>query len=151
MTQSYESLQVPGPISTQVSEPFWDAASRGEFALQRCDACVQWFFYPRTHCPHCWSDRVSWHQASGQGVVKSFSVIHRPGHFAWGGVAPYVIALIELAEGPTMLSQLTGPGLEDVAVGRDVAVFYVPVGRFVLPFFKLNSIEYPGGNHDTDA
>ena len=144
MIRSYESLEMPGPISTALSEPFWAAARRNELALQRCEACAQWFFYPRAYCPHCWSERVSWHRASGRGVVKSFSVVHRPGHFAWSPAVPYVIALIELAEGPTMLSQLTGAGAEAAKVGQRVALRCVSVGKFILPFFELEQSRVPG-------
>jgi len=151
MTESYEFLTVPGPIPTPVSQPFWDAASRGEFDLQRCDDCARWFFYPRAHCPHCWSARVSWRPASGRGVIKTYSVVHRPGHFAWAAVAPYTLALVALEEGPTMLSQLTGPGLDDVAVGRPVRVRWVQVGQFNLPFFELADAVHTGGNHGHSA
>ncbi len=138
MNSLYESLAIPGPIPNAISEPFWAGARRNELALQRCEECAQWFFYPRAHCPHCWSKRVSWHQATGQGMIKSFSVIYRPGHVAWVPVAPYVIALIKLAEGPTMLSQLTGAGVDEAKVGQSVVLRCVPVGEFILPFFELD-------------
>jgi uncharacterized protein len=139
MTESYEGLVVPGPTTTRISSPFWAAAREGELALQQCDACTQYFFYPRAFCPHCWSERTTWRRASGDGVVKSFSVIHRPGHFAWTEVAPYVIALIELKEGPTMLSQMTGADIEAVKVGQLVQVSCTQVGKHILPFFRVQS------------
>jgi len=133
----FESLAVPGPIPTNISRPFWDAAREGRFTLQRCDACGSWVFYPRSHCPHCWNPRLSWHQASGRGTVKSFSAIHRPGHPGWTVAAPYVVALIELAEGPTMLSTLVDVALDSVRVGMRVDVRFVLVGKFALPMFAL--------------
>ncbi|WP_395065599.1 Zn-ribbon domain-containing OB-fold protein [Paraburkholderia silvatlantica] len=141
MSDVFNLLDVPGPIATAISEPFWAAVRRGEFSLQRCEDCGRWVFYPRAHCPHCWSGRLAWHDASGRGVVKSFSVIHRPGHFAWTAAAPYVIALVELDEGPTMLSQLLAD-TRDAAVGLAVAMRPVRIGRFTLPFFA------PAAGHD---
>lgn len=136
MIESYENLVVPGPTITAISAPFWSAARNGELALQQCDTCTQFFFYPRAFCPHCWSERVTWRRASGEGVVKSCSVIHRPGHFAWEVAAPYVIALIELQEGPTMLSQLIGIEIDAVKVGRPVQIRCTQVGKYVLPLFE---------------
>lgn len=131
----FASLAVPGPIPTSVSGPFWDAAAASRFMLQRCDDCAGWIFYPRSLCPHCWSSRLSWCDASGRGTVKSFSVIHRPGHPAWSDVTPYTIALIELDEGPTMLSTLVDMPHESVVVGIRVSVKFVPIGKFMLPMF----------------
>lgn len=149
MIESYESLAVPGPTMTRISAPFWDAARDGELALQYCGSCARYFFYARGFCPHCWSERTRWRRASGEGVVKSFSVIYRPGHFAWEVAAPYVIALIELAEGPTMLSQLTGVDIETVRVGQPVRVRCTQIGKHVLPFFEPQSasIESARGSH----
>jgi len=69
-------------------------------------------------------------------VIKTFSVIHRPSHPAWLPAAPYVLALIELAEGPTMLSQLTGDRVVGAKIGQSVSLRCVPVGDFILPFFE---------------
>ena len=137
MTELIQSLSIPGPIPTGTSMPFWKAAQLGELALQRCSDCDAWFFYARTHCPRCWSHCLNWHAASGTGVIKSFSVVHRPGHPAWAPAAPYVIALVELQEGPTMLSQLLGDERLSAQIGQGVKLCCVPVGQFTLPFFEL--------------
>lgn len=136
MMEVFSTLDVPGPIPTAISEPFWAALRNHAFVLQRCDDCERWVFYPRAHCPHCWGTQLSWQAASGRGVVKSFSVVHRPGHFAWGAAAPYTIAIVELDEGPTMLSQLLVTNAEQVTVGMRVSLRPVEVGKFVLPFFE---------------
>jgi len=135
MNDLFNTLKVPGPIPTALSEPFWTALRRGAFVLQHCDACGKTIFYPRAHCPHCWSERIAWRAASGRGTVKSFSTIHRPGHFAWTPVAPYVIALVELEEGPTMLSQLLVDDPADARVGLSVTMRPVDIGQYTLPFF----------------
>jgi uncharacterized OB-fold protein len=135
MNDLFSTLDVPGPIPTAISAPFWDAVRRGEFMLQRCDDCGRALFYPRAHCPHCWSGRVRWQPASGRGTVRSFSVIHRPGHFAWAAAAPYTIAIVELEEGPTLLSQLLLERPDAARVGMAVRMRPVQVGKQVLPFF----------------
>ncbi|WP_027796064.1 Zn-ribbon domain-containing OB-fold protein [Paraburkholderia acidipaludis] len=141
MIDVFTTLKVPGPIPTAISEPFWAAVRRGEFVLQRCEDCGRRVFYPRAHCPHCWGSRLVWHAASGRGAVKSFSAIHRPGHFAWAEAAPYVVALIELDEGPTMLSQLLLANPGDAAVGMRVTMRPVEIGEFVLPFFAPDAVK----------
>jgi hypothetical protein len=99
------------PVVTPNAEtrPFWDGISAGELRLQRCADCSRTVFYPRVVCPHCFSDRLSWFTASGTGTVYSYTVARRPsGEFA--AQAPFTIALIDLEEGPRMLSRITGTG-----------------------------------------
>ena len=134
MTADFGTLKAPGPTRTALTAPFWDAARDGRLVLQHCDACSRSVFYPRALCPHCWSDRLVWRAASGRGRLKSFSVVHRPGHPAWEAVAPYAIGLVELEEGPTMLSHiLVAP--DRLAVGLPLEVAMTRVGEEVLPFF----------------
>jgi uncharacterized protein len=135
MKTIFSDLNVPAPLPTQISAPFWQALREGVLRLQYCEACGNALFYPRAHCPHCWSERVTWRDASGRGTVKSFSAIHRPGHFAWAAVAPYVIVLVTLDEGPTMLSQLLVDDPEQARVGMRVALHPVQIGEYTLPFF----------------
>jgi uncharacterized OB-fold protein len=91
------------------TKPFWDGISAGELRLQRCSDCGRAVFYPRVVCPYCFSDQLSWFTASGTGTVYSCTVAHRAfGEFA--GQAPYTIALIDLVEGPRMLSRITSSG-----------------------------------------
>lgn len=75
-------------------------------------------FYPRGHYTRCWSDDLRWNDASGLGVVKSFSHVHKPGHPGWKPAAPYIVILVELDEGPTMLSLLASYGMGSKWVTR---------------------------------
>ncbi|MDT5086199.1 MAG: uncharacterized protein QOH54_5821 [Mycobacterium sp.] len=91
------------------TKPFWDGIIAGELRLQRCTGCGRAVFYPRVVCPHCFSDRLSWFVAAGSGTVYAYTVAHRPfGEFA--EQAPFTIALIDLDEGPRMLSRIVGSG-----------------------------------------
>ena len=132
-------LEVPPPTPTAESLPFWEGAARGELLLQHCTDCERWVFYPRAICPHCWSSALEWRRASGKGVVKSFTVVHKPGHPAWAVAAPYTVAVIELEEGPTMLSALLDIEPSEVRVFLPVTARFVPVGAWTLPFFSPRS------------
>lgn len=133
--EQFEQLNAPGPLPTGISRPFWEATSQKKFILQQCTHCSKWVFYPRGHCPHCWGGELKWKPASGIGYLRSFSVVHRPGHAAWKAVAPYALGIVDLAEGPTMLSTLPVERPELLQVGMQVEVRFVQIGSFTLPMF----------------
>ena len=81
------------------------------------------------------SSTFSWEEASGLGRLKSFSVVHKPGHPGWAPVAPYVVGLVELDEGPTMLSHIL-PGDKDPVVGDRLELKPTNIGGRVLPAFQ---------------
>jgi len=132
----FEALNAPAPIPTRISQPFWDAAAQHVLKLQRCAHCGEWIFYPRAHCPHCWSGRLLWDIASGSGRLKSFSVVYKPGHPAWQPAAPYALGIIALAEGPAMLSTLIAPDLDALHINLPVRARFVSIGAFTLPMFE---------------
>lgn len=134
MTVDLASLSVPGPPANALTAPFWQAAESGRLTLQHCGACGTWVFYPRAICPHCWADALVWQQASGAGRLKSFSVIWKPGHPGWIPATPYAVGLVELAEGPTMLSHILASA-DGIAVGD--TLFFAPtnIGGRTMPCF----------------
>lgn len=136
MSEYFENLVTPGPTITSVSEPFWDAVAQKEFILQKCTDCNQWVFYPRTICPHCWSNNLEWRPASGKAHLKTWGIVHRPGHPAWQEVAPYVLGVVELEEGPTMLTHLLLDETKDLHIGLPLQVSYTKINKVWLPFFK---------------
>lgn len=138
-------LQVPGPTATPLTQPFWDAAAKGELIIQRCRSCEQAVFYPRALCPHCWSDSLGWVSASGSGRLKSFSQIWKPGHPGWIPAAPYYVGLVELAEGPTMLSHILAPS-GSLSVGDALRFKAQDIGGRILPCFKTTP--HGGTSHD---
>ena len=144
MTIDPRTLVVPAPTPTGETRTFWDACAEERFVLQRCADCGRWVFYPRAVCPFCWSTALEWLPASGFGRVRSFTVVHRPGHPGWLPAVPYVVAVIRLAEGPTMLTALIDVLPDEVAVGMDVQVVLRPVGDYTLPFFAPR----PAGSHE---
>ncbi|QKC94678.1 Zn-ribbon domain-containing OB-fold protein [Mesorhizobium sp. NZP2298] len=135
MSVDLDTLKTPAPTITASTQPFWDAAAQGRLKIQHCEDCDKAVFYPRPMCPHCWSKRLVWTEASGRGQLKSFSQVHKPGHPGWLPAAPYVVGLVELAEGPTMLSFIL-PGMRSPKVGDALLLAPTAIGGRVLPAFK---------------
>ena len=135
MSVDLNTLKTPAPTITALTQPFWDAAAEGRLKIQHCEDCGKAVFYPRPMCPHCWSKRLVWKEASGRGQLKSFSHVHKPGHPGWLLAAPYVVGLVELAEGPTMLSFIL-PGTRSPGVGDPLLLAPTAIGGRVLPAFK---------------
>jgi uncharacterized OB-fold protein len=127
--------KLPGPTPTPVTRHFWDAARAGRLELRCCRACGLMFHYPRVLCPRCWSQDLGWHAVSGRGTVATFTVLHRAVHPAWQARAPYVAALVDLEEGPRLLSNIVGADPAAVRVGLPVEVVFEAVGDAVLPRF----------------
>jgi len=130
------NIKVAGPIYEPLNAPFWEGAENGVLKIQHCPDCNRHVFYPRPICPHCWGNALDWVQASGQGRLKSFSEIWKPGHPGWIPVAPYVVGLVELAEGPTMLSHIV-TNERKPAVGALLAFRPTDIGGRMLPCFEL--------------
>ncbi len=93
-----------------------DQLEQGNFLIQRCQSCASAIFYPRMICPHCGSDSLEWFAPSGKGTVYSTTVVRRKAEH--GG--DYNVALIDLAEGPRMMSRVDGVTPEDVSIGMPV-------------------------------
>ncbi|HSX75788.1 MAG TPA: OB-fold domain-containing protein [Shinella sp.] len=129
-------LKIPGPTITALTAPFWAAAQEGRLSIQHCEDCDNAVFYPRALCPHCWSERLVWKDASGRGRLKSFSVVHKPGHPGWAPIAPYAVGLVELEEGPTLLSFILRGAGEDLTIGKAVEMIPTRIGGRTLPAFR---------------
>ncbi|MDD9983628.1 MAG: zinc ribbon domain-containing protein [Gammaproteobacteria bacterium] len=138
---SLSELNVPGPTVTALTEPFWAAAREGRLLIQRCRACGRAVFYPRGLCPHCWAEALDWEEASGAGRLRSFSLVRKPGHPGWTRAAPYMVGLVELREGPTMLSHLLTDG-RSVAVGKSLRFAPTDIGGRILPCFECEQQEW---------
>jgi len=127
MTDTTRSASRPVPRPTELSKPFWDAARRHELLIQQCRSCGRHVFYPRFSCPHCGARELSWVAASGRGCVYSYTVARRPTHPAFADRVPYVIAIVELAEGPRMTTNVVGGSPDDVAIGMPVRATFEDV------------------------
>ena len=120
------------------SIPYWEAARQGRLIFQKCKGCGTVQFPPRHHCATCWEDDLDWSESSGNGVVESFTVVHRAPLAELRDRVPYVVASILVEEGPRMLTNIVGEGALKVQVGDRVKVTFEtgPDGE-TLPQFAL--------------
>jgi uncharacterized OB-fold protein len=126
----------PVPEPTPETRPFWDGCAAGELRLQRCLDCDRAYFYPRPACPECGSARVEWFTASGAATLYSYVISHRPAP-GFEDEVPYAIAVVELAEGPRMMTSLAGlPSTpEDLVLDMPLRVAFTQRGEVSLPVF----------------
>jgi uncharacterized OB-fold protein len=129
----------PQPRITELNRPFWDGCRAGKLMLQRCTqaGCGRFVFYPRVCCPYCGCGELEWQQASGDGRLQSWTVVHRPGHAAFLADAPYVFAAVTLAEGPVIYGRMLVPAdSTSLAIGTAVRVVFPDAAAgVVLPAF----------------
>jgi uncharacterized OB-fold protein len=126
----------PVPEPTPETQPFWDGCAAGQLRIQRCLDCARPYFYPRPACPACGSARVEWFTASGRATLYSYVINHRPAR-GFEADAPYPIAVVQLAEGPRMMTSLTGVAATPEALVLDMPlrVTFEQRGGMSLPVF----------------
>src|SRR4051794_35309289 len=115
------------PDITRLTRPFWDAAAQGRLVLPHCRACGRRFFRPEVACTHCFATDWTWSEASGRGSLYSYSIVHKAP--APGFAVPLVLAVVELAEGPFMFSNLVRCGHADIRIGMALQVQFDEVAR----------------------
>ena len=120
-------------------DEYWAACERREFVLQRCTHCATWQFPPTSVCSRCLNEKLEWQPASGNGTVWSWIRMHKSYFKRLELELPYRVALIELAEGPRMISTVLGPD-EVLECGAPVELVYGPSGDgTIVPMFRLAS------------
>ena len=119
-------------IHSSWSLPYWNAARERKLLIRKCKACNEFHFMPRYLCPNCWSDRLEWVEAKGTGKVHSFSIVRRASSAAYAPRVPYVLALIELDEGPRMMANVLGDDALAVAIDDQVKVTFEDRGDGAL-------------------
>jgi len=128
----------PLPQPTADTQPYWDAARKGDLLLQRCDSCRRYQFYPRPYCVKCLSIDVSWVPSAGRGVIYTYTVIHRAAHPALEARAPYAVVAVDLEEGVRLMANLVQSDLSRIAIGAPVSVVFEKVSDDIsLPQFRL--------------
>ena len=113
---------------TLETQEFWDATANGQLLLSKCDDCATLIWYPRAFCFACSSQNTSWVTSSGRGTIYSFSIT-RKGAGAWAEKGPYVIAYVELEEGPRVLTNIVGCPVDSVSIGMSVRVVFDDTGE----------------------
>tara|TARA_B110000263_G_scaffold64806_1_gene55933 strand:+ start:85 stop:471 length:387 start_codon:yes stop_codon:yes gene_type:complete len=107
---------------TPEAKPYWDGLRMDKLMLPKCNDCGAAFFYPRILCPHCHSRNVGWIQASGKGKLYSFEIAYRTFNPAFKVEAPFILAMVELEEGPRMMSNLINIEPDPAVVKCDMPV-----------------------------
>jgi uncharacterized protein len=138
MPPGSRALPLPSPETT----PYWEAAARGELCIQRCTVCGDHYFYPRPSCPRCGSLDVEWVLVSGRGRLHSYLINHlaAPGFEDRG---PYAIAIVELEEGPRLMSNIVGVDNtpEALVLDMELEVDFEHIGDVVIPVFKPRALD----------
>ncbi len=127
----------PVPYPSPETQPFWDACKRHELVLPYCAECARFFFYPRTFCPRCFGDRLEWRNCSGRGTLYTFAVQFRPQ--MPGFTPPYVTAIVQLDEGPRLMTNLVGVEPSPESIKCDIPVEVVwedATDDITLPLFR---------------
>jgi uncharacterized OB-fold protein len=128
----------PLPVVAPESLPFWEGCRRHELLLQRCTQCGSFRLPPSVLCPECWNTDAEWTRVSGLGKIYSFVVYHRVYHPGWADELPYVVALVELAEGPRLFSNIVGADPKKMRCEMPVAVvFEDATPDLTLPKFRI--------------
>ena len=121
---------------TPDTQPYWDATARHELALQECLDCEKYFFYPRSHCPLCLGSSVQWRTVSGRGSLHTYVVAHQPAP-GFEADGPYVIAIVELEEGPRLMANIVGYEGDPTQLELDMplTVVFTEQGSLTVPNF----------------
>lgn len=112
--KSFDGLLVRTPLSA----PFWDGLQEGLLLMQRCGACGHHWLPARRECPHCLRDAASWVPATGLARLVSWVVYHTPLHPAFESQLPYNVAVVELQEGPRLVSNIVGVSPDQLRIDQ---------------------------------
>jgi uncharacterized OB-fold protein len=125
------------PVPTPETQPYWDGIAEGKVRITRCRSCAQPFFPPSPVCPHCTSQDIEWFDASGRASLYSYVIHHRPLPY-WGTEGPRSVALIELAEGPRLVSSVVGCDQtpEALRIDMELRATFVPFDDTTLLCFE---------------
>ncbi|HEX3363827.1 Zn-ribbon domain-containing OB-fold protein [Phenylobacterium sp.] len=126
------SRPIPAPAVNVETQVFWNAAREGRFLIKRCVGCQKAHWYPRAICPFCASAETVWEESPGEGVIYTYSVMHR------SPTGPYAIGYVTLDEGPAVLTNFLGMAPNALAIGQRVKVrFQDTEGGPPVPVFGL--------------
>ena len=137
MISAEDAMKKPVPAPDADSAAMWRGLRDGVLLLQHCGDCRHVQYYQQGICRQCGSENLAHRAASGHGKVHSFSVVHRAPGPAFKGDVPYAVLLVDLEEGPRMISTYVGGKPEDVAFDMDVMLVCEQIDESTtLPRFR---------------
>jgi uncharacterized protein len=123
------------PTIDSDSESWWAAVADRTLMLNRCGACGRNSLYVRPFCPHCWSEDVSLVPASGRSRLYTWSVIHQNAA-PFDARLPYIVAMVDLEEGPRLMTMLDCP-VDQLCAEMELELDFAEAGDgFVVPVFR---------------
>lgn len=112
------------PIVSAVSRPWWDALARREIAMQRCNDCASWVFYPRPFCPSCGGHSLNWAEVEGSATLYSWTVARVPVSKAFAHLDEPILAIAEFSNGVRLPTVIRDTQPEELQIGMGLeAVF----------------------------
>jgi uncharacterized OB-fold protein len=139
------------PEPDPFTRAYWEAAADGRLLLRRCASCGRAHHYPREFCPHCWSEDVEWEPASGRATLHTWSVVHRNDLPPFGERVPYVAAVVDLAEGPRMMTEIVDVPEADLGIGMELELGFRAEGEFTVPVFRRSRRAREVGGYTAEA
>jgi len=109
---------LPDPDINEASKPYWDALQAGKLTFQHCRHCGNNWLPARAECPKCLEAEWAWQDASGKAKLISWVVFHRAFHPAFANRLPYNVAIVELAEGPRMITNIVVDDAETLKIDQ---------------------------------
>ena len=130
-------IEHPKPVADWETRAYWEGCGRGEIVLQRCRACATVQHRPRAICASCLSGDIEHFVASGRGQVYTFTVTHQNNARGFREACPYVLAYVELDEGPRLLTNVIGCDPGSVRIGMPVVAEFPPRDKdLAVPRFR---------------
>lgn len=129
------------PVPTEISAPFWEGLKAERLLIQQCNQCSHWVFYPRRHCPQCLAHELTWREVNGEATLYSFTVTRIATLPDFADEMPQMLAVIELAQGVRINSNLVGLDESEVKIGMRLQPVFAEVdakGTRLLRFTGLD-------------
>lgn len=129
---------LPSPLTPE-AKPYWDGAREDRLMIPKCRTCGKPHMHPRVRCPFCASADLEWVRASGRGRLHSFEIAHQILNKAFKVKTPVVLAMVELEEGPRLLTNLVNVPPDPAKIRCDMpveVVFEKQTDEITLPMFQ---------------
>ena len=125
----------PAPDITDLNRPYWEQLKAGQHTFQRCKSCGHAWLPARSECPECLAEAWSWETAGGQATLVSWVVYRFAYHASFAQRLPYIVAVVQLEEGPRMMSNIVAASPEALRIDMPLRMVLENEGPFVVARF----------------